>query len=163
MIKYLIAMEREAEKFRKIIVPDGELYIIGIGAINLPETTNKDILVNIGYAGGYKVSKGTVVEPGYVIDAETREKRKLTRYFGINSAVCFTSDLYLTSPLTFLRPSIYDMELYKIASIPHNKLFSLKIVSDSQNEAECEAYNDDKPWWEVERLLKRLIKEQNER
>ena len=66
---------------------------------------------------------------------------------------CYTSHEFVTKPCTTM-PSIYDMELNKLLTIPHKKLFSLKIVSDRLNERECEMFDSDESWGRVVKLLK---------
>ena len=60
-----------------------------------------------------------------------------------------------------INPSVYDMELRKIAALPHKKLYALKIVSDNLDEADCEAFEDVAAWEKIRRLLreKNLISE----
>ena len=73
MIRILVAMQREADALG---VP---CELIGIGAENLPETSPEDILVNVGYCGGYRIPVGTVVEPLFAGDAETEEVEDLQK------------------------------------------------------------------------------------
>ena len=147
MIRFLVAMEREAEALG---VP---CEIIGIGAEHLPETGPEDILVNIGYCGSYKIPVGTVVEPLFAGDMKTQEVEDLTHHFPCETHPCFTSETFVTEPL-YECPAIYDMELFKIRKLPHRDLYVLKIVSDNLNEADCESFSDDHAWEYVRALLK---------
>ena len=75
MTSILVAMEREAEALG---LP---CEIIGIGAEKLPETNRDDILVNVGYCGGYGIPVGSVIEPLFAGNAETEEVDDLERHF----------------------------------------------------------------------------------
>ena len=150
MIKFLFAMEREADM---IDVPNK--YIIGINGENMPITTKDDILVNLGYCGAYDIKVGTIVEPNYVFDIKTRKRRVLNHTFNTKRARCYTSDKFVTKPMVKFE-SIYDMELFKIMQLPHKKVYSLKIVSDNLNEQDCENFNDKQCWDKVKELLNQI-------
>lgn len=147
MIIYLFAMQREAEM---IDVPNK--FIIGINGTNMPETTKEDIVVNLGYCGAYNIGVGTIIEPNVVFDIKTRKKKHINKKFGVKRVRCYTSDEFVTKPIVNFE-SIYDMELYKIAQLPHKKVYSLKIVSDNLNEKDCEDFNDKECWNKVKELL----------
>ena len=147
MTRILVAMQREADALG---VP---CEVIGIGAKDLPETCRDDILVNVGYCGGYGIPVGSVIEPLFAGDAETEEVDDLERHFPCETRPCFTSDSFVTEPLCHC-PTIYDMELFKINKLPHRKLYVLKIVSDNLDEKDCEAFNDAAAWDRVRELLK---------
>lgn len=147
MIRFLVAMEREAEDLG---IP---CEVIGIGAGNLPVTSEEDILVNIGYCGGHMVPVGTVVEPRFVVNTETHEVADLEQSFLCENRLCFTSPDFVTEPI-YDCPSIYDMELWYISRLPHKKLYCLKIVSDNPDEAACESFDDRCAWEKVRKLLK---------
>lgn len=147
MIRILVAMEREA---KALGVP---CEVIGIGAANLPQTNPEDILVNVGYCGGYKIPVGTVIEPLFAGDAATEEVEDLTHHFPCEMHPCFTSETFVTEPLCNC-PAIYDMELFKIRKLPHKQLYCLKIVSDNLDEKACEAFDDAAAWDRVRELLK---------
>ena len=147
MIRILVAMEREAEALG---IP---CEIIGIGAVDLPETSWDDLLVNVGYCGGYKVPVGKIIEPLITENGNTGEVGDLTPHFPCETYPCITTDSFVTEPL-YEAPAIYDMELWKVAGLPHKKLYCLKIVSDNLNEADCECFNDENAWEQVRTLLK---------
>lgn len=147
MIRILVAMEREAEALG---VP---CELIGIGAVNLPETSPDDILVNVGYCGGHRVKVGSVIEPLFAADAATGEAEDLKHHFPCERHPCFTSESFVTEPLCGC-PAIYDMELFKIRKLPHKELYVLKIVSDNLDEKACEAFSDEDAWERVRTLLK---------
>ena len=147
MIRVLVAMQREAEALG---IP---CEVIGIGAEHLPETNLDDILVNVGYCGGYQVPVGKVVEPLFVGDSRTGEVADLEQHFPCPTYPCFTSDTFVTEPL-YEAPAIYDMELWKIYALPYKKLYCLKIVSDNLDEKACEAFDDAAAWDRVRELLK---------
>ena len=148
MIYILAAMPREAE------ATGVSCRIIGIGAKNLPETTDEDILVNVGYCGAEDIPVGTVVEPNETADYMTGDGVPLQTHFDCIHAPCFTSEKFVTEPCSVF-PSIYDMELRKIAALPHKELYVLKIVSDNLDEADCEGFEDEEAWKQVRTLLKK--------
>ena len=77
MIYILTAMQREAESLG---IP---CFVTGIKAGRLPETTQEDILVNVGYCGAVEIQPGTVVEPDESVSYETGEGRKLATHFDV--------------------------------------------------------------------------------
>lgn len=147
MVKYLFAMEREADM---IDVPNK--YIIGINGINMPNTTKDDIIINLGYCGAYNVKVGTIIEPSIVFDINTRKRKHINKKFDTKRVRCYTSNEFVTKPIVEFE-SIYDMELYKIAQLPHKKIYSLKIVSDNLNEDDCEKFNDKECWKKIKEIL----------
>lgn len=147
MIRILVAMQREAECLG---IP---CDVIGIGGTDIPKINPDDIIVNVGYCGGYKVPVGKVVEPVVAIDAATGEAQILERHFGCDDATCITAREFVTEPMTGM-PSVYDMELWSLAKIPCRALYVLKIVSDNLDESDCEAFNDQAAWEQVRTLLK---------
>lgn len=148
MVKFLFAMQREADM---IDVPNK--FIIGINGTEMPETTKEDIIVNLGYCGAYNISVGEIIEPSVVFATDSRKKRNIGHIFNAKRVMCYTSNEFVTKPIVNFE-SIYDMELYKIAELPHKKLFSLKIVSDNLNEKDCENFNDKECWDKIKELLK---------
>lgn len=155
MIRYLLAMPREAEMFMKFAdkVPKGFVEVIGINAVNMGEYGKDDILVNVGYAGGYKVPVGELVEPVSVISA-SKEPGKAPRFSGIEFTdrlfplphyTCFTCNEFVEEPV-YEGAAIYDMELFKIAQRPHKRLYAIKIVSDNLCESDCEKFDDEGAW-----------------
>ena len=150
MIYYFFAMPREAEQL------DVEnKVIIGINAVDTPKTTIDDIIVNIGYCGATAdVKVGTIVEPSVVYDIKSGDSRNIDKIFGCEDIKCFTSDTFVTEPVEEAR-NIYDMELYKLARLPHRKIYSLKIVSDNLNESDCEKYNDQEAWAKIKQILEK--------
>ena len=147
MIYILTAMQREADALG---IP---CSVTGIGAKDLPETTMDDILVNVGYCGAVGLQPGAIVEPDETASYETGEGSKLETHFDCLHAPCFTAEKFVVEPCS-LSPSVYDMELQKIAALPHRELYVLKIVSDNLDEADCEAFEDETAWAKVRALLK---------
>ncbi len=147
MIRILTAMQREADSLG---LP---CEVVGICAADLPKTADDDILVNVGYCGAVGIEPGTVVEPDGVGSYETGEVRKLVTHFDCVHAPCFTSGKFVTEPRP-VTPAVYDMELQKIAELPHRELYVLKIVSDNLNEGSCEAFEDKAAWERLRTLLK---------
>ena len=159
MIRLFIAMEREAEmlvpRLKDTLIETVDL--IGIGGEEIPSTDYNDIIVNVGYAGGYRVPVGRVVEPTFSLDYLTGGGEMVDHVFhDVDRYRCYTAREFVTKPCTTL-PSIYDMELNKLIKIPHKKLFSLKIVSDRLNERECEMFDSDESWGRVVKLLKQYF------
>ena len=154
MVYYLFAMPREAEQLdveNKIIV--------GINAVEPPVTTVDDIIVNIGYCGATAdIPVGTIVEPSEAYDANTGDKVSIDRLFGCEDIKCFTADAFVTEPIEENK-NIYDMELYKLAKLPHKKIYTLKIVSDNLNENDCEQYNDKAAWAKIKDILEKYKNE----
>ena len=147
MIYILAAMKREADSLG---IP---CKVVGIKAENLPETTEDDILVNVGYCGAIEIPIGTIVEPNEAANYETAAGRQLKTHFDCLHVPCFTAEKFVTEPCSVF-PSIYDMELLKIAKLPHKELYVLKIVSDNLDEADCEKFDDAEVWQRVRELLK---------
>lgn len=147
MTYILTAMQREADALKL------SCSLIGIGASDLPETTEEDIIINVGYCGADGVEPGTIVEPNEVRSYETGEGVKLPIHFDIDHALCFTSENFVSVPCT-KAPAIYDMELMKIVSLQYKELYVLKIVSDNLDEDACERFADEKAWETVRNLLK---------
>lgn len=148
MIYYLIAMERETELLN-IKSPT----IIGINATKLPHTTEEDIIINIGYCGGNKIKVGTIIEPNKVVDLKTKEETTLN---GKDNVVCFTSDTFVEQAHT-QQECIYDMELSKIAKLPHKTIYAIKIVSDNLNEKDCENFDNQKIAEQINEKIKNII------
>ena len=154
MVYYVFAMPREAEQL------DVEnKVIVGINAVDPIETTDDDIIVNIGYCGATAdISVGTIVEPSIVYDAISGESASIDRIFGCEDIKCFTANEFVTEPIEECQ-NIYDMELYKLTKLPHKKIYSLKIVSDNLNENDCEQYNDQEAWAKVKDILEKFKNE----
>ena len=151
MVYYLFAMPREAEWL------DVEnKMVVGINAIEPPTTTEDDIIVNIGYCGATAdIAVGTIVEPSEAYDAKTNDRVEIDRLFGCEDIKCFTADEFVTKPIEENR-NIYDMELYKLAKLPHKKIYALKIVSDNLSESDCEQYNDEASWAKIKEILEKF-------
>lgn len=160
MIRYLIALEKELELFKKHSgeLPEGRIDLIGIRAADIPtDITDDDVVVNVGFAGGYKIPIGTVVAPRYVFDAETMRLKRMDSAFPIEGRICLTANRFVSKPYSD-SASVYDMELYKIAEAPHKKLYALKIVSEILNEYTSVDYDDPKPWEKVGELIRNHVK-----
>lgn len=148
MVYYLFAMPREAE-----MIEVENKFIVGINAIELPETTEDDIIVNIGYCGATAdIPVGTIVEPSVAYDAISGDKAEIDKIFGCRDIKCFTANEFVTEPIEECN-NVYDMELYKLTKLPHKKIYALKIVSDNLNENDCEQYNDAAAWAKIKDIL----------
>ena len=148
MIYILTAMQREVDAL------GAPCQVTGIGAKELPETTEDDVLVNVGYCGAAGINPGAIVEPDETASYETGEGRTLGTHFDALHVPCFTAERFVMEPCSVF-PSVYDMELGKIAALPHRELYVLKIVSDNLDEADCEAFEDEAAWEQVRTLLKK--------
>ena len=146
MTYILAAMQREADSLG---IP---CKVIGIKAPDLPETTEDDILVNVGYCGAVEIPVGTIVEPDETASYEFDEGSALKTHFDCLHVPCFTAEKFVTEPCSVF-PSIYDMELLKIAKLPHKELYVLKIVSDNLDEADCEKFDNAEVWQRVRTML----------
>ena len=123
---------------------DAELFVTGVGAINiirslqaLPRDTE---LYNIGYAGSSNFDLGTWVEvtevrlnhPNAMYEGEP--EMKLLSSCPINrnevkQAVCYTNtDFVLASDY---KDCVFDMELAFVVALGFTRLHSLKYVSDN--------------------------------
>ena len=161
MIYYIFAMEREAESFYKAAngnIPDGKIEVIGIGAEDLKWHSEDDVLVNIGYCGSNKVIPGMIIEPSYVMNAKTKEIIRITPIFPVENRMCITSEEFVTKPIVDYS-TIYDMELFKIASNHFGTVHALKIVSDNLDEKDCEDFNGEEQWAKVVELVRQCLKE----
>ena len=156
MVRYLIAMEREAERFVDAMGYDPGVEIIGIGAREAGWYSKDDVLVNLGYAGGYKIKVGTLIEPSFAMDIHTGDLARINPIFPLESRICLTSDVFVEAPL-YGWPTLYDMELFTLATIPHKQIYSIKIVSDNLCEKACEAFDGDYAWKKVAELVKEFI------
>jgi hypothetical protein len=160
MIHYVFAMQREADLFWRLAegkVPKGETDVIGINAVDKKTYDDDAILMNVGYAGGYKVKVGSIIEPLYAVNAYTRDIKRIDSLFHVERKLCFTSDAFVTAPMVDYSV-IYDMELFKIAEKPYKKLYSLKIVSDNLDETDCEKFNEADPWNRAIDLIAEYLK-----
>jgi len=161
MIYYLLTTDKEAEIFHRLSrkkVPKGQIQVIGEGAEELREFTADDVLVHIGYASGYKVDVGRVVEPVYVVDAWTREVIRTDTIFPVEHRICFTTDRFVDMPVTDYA-SICDMELFKIMLAKHKRVHALKIVSDNLDEEDRKVFEDEEAWKEAIRLIGEFVRE----
>ena len=150
MIYHIFAMPREAEQL------DVEnKVIVGINAIDPPNTTDEDIIINIGYCGATAdIPVGTIVEPSIVYDAISGDSATVDKIFGCEDIKCFTANEFVTEPIEECK-NVYDMELYKLTKLPHKKIYALKIVSDNLNESDCEQYNDQAAWAKIKDILEK--------
>lgn len=155
MVYYLFAMQREADQ-----VDIENKFIVGINAVSLPNTTEDDTIVNIGYCGATAdVAVGTIVEPSVAYDVTSGDRVYIDKMFGCEAIKCYTADQFVTEPIEDRR-NIYDMELYKLAKqLPHKKIYSLKIVSDNLSETDCEQYNDQAAWAKIKDILEKYKNE----
>lgn len=158
MIKYIFESEKEANMFRKnaeMTAPRGDILVYGEGI-----TTKDDTVVHIGYCSGHKVCCNTLVEPVYAVDVETREAIRIDSLFPLEHRICLSGEEFQSEPL-IESPAIYDYVLFRIGSMPHKKLYSIKIVSDYMDEGERRKYNKEEPWNRVGEMLSEYLRETN--
>ena len=146
MIKYLFAMQREADLFD---LPNK--YVIGIGATKMPEIDKDDIIVNIGFCGGYLYQIGDVVSPTVMLNEDKFSKCNADEF--ADECICVTCDSFVEKPINDIK-AIYDMELIHLSKIKCAKLYSFKIVSDNLSEYDCENFIADESVKTVISILK---------
>ena len=139
MIYIFIATEREKRELGISLA-----HIIGIGATNMPETTERDVIINIGYCGSAHMEPNTIVEIGTVYSADENAKPiRLERLKAFKNNQCTTSAEFVETKSSAL-PCVFDMELYKIATErKYKRLYAFKIVSDGLSETEYDEFNLD--------------------
>ncbi len=156
---FIFAMQREADMVRLPEDDNIRKEIVGISMLdNLPQVSEDEIIINLGYCGSNSIKVGTIVEPSIATDLRTGAQIKLDHLFDTPTTECFTSDEFVTKS-TQDEPCVYDMELYKIAQLPHKALYSLKIVSDNLNLEDCEKYNDETAWEKCLEILNDKLKD----
>lgn len=139
MIYIFIATEREKRELGISLA-----HIIGIGATDMPETTERDVIINIGYCGCAYMEPNTIVEVGTVYSANENAKPiRLERLKVFKNNQCTTSAEFVETKGSTL-PCVFDMELYKIATErKYKRLYAFKIVSDGLNEVEYDEFKLD--------------------
>ena len=157
-IIFLFAMQREADMIDVEEEENVKKVLVGISCVDgLPETTEDDVIINIGYAGSNNLPVGSIVEPSEVVELATGERMAVDKVFDCSSYPCFTSNDFVTET-NIVEPCVFDMELYMISKLKHKALYSLKIVSDNLNLSDCEAYNDELAWAEVKKIVNKKFK-----
>lgn len=156
MIYYLVTTDRDAEVFQRLSegkVPEGKIEVIGEGAAELRRYKEEDVLVHIGYARGFKIDSGRIVEPVYVVDMQTREVIRADAIFPIEHRICFTADEEMDAPESDYAV-VCDKELFKIMSTKHKRAHALKIVKGDSDGSEYE-----EQWKEAIRLIGKFVRE----
>lgn len=165
MIRYIFGTEEEADSFFKAAKGDmtiGRIEVVGAGAEDLKWHSEQDVLVNIGYCCAYKVIPGMIIEPSYVMNAKTREIIRITPVFPVENRICITSLEPVKDPIVDYA-SIYDMELFRIASSHFGVVHSLKIVNGSIEDGETKNINKEEQWAKVVELVRQCLKNENGR
>jgi hypothetical protein len=172
MYVILVAMEKEAQYIQ---CPNAKVIVTGIGCNNVISTLCKafikkkvsysDTFINVGYAGSSCFNIGDVVavrsvkrlRPCYTIDEEayplTFETFEECLY-----APCYTADEFYEGKKAI---PLVDMELFFIKSLCSN-LISYKIVSDNCSSNEYKAFNSEKAWNKVNKILNKIVNEEKE-
>lgn len=148
MIKIIVAMEREAQ-FLKEAGCNRPIHVCGIGATDLPaDLTSEDTILNIGFAGSVGLDVGTVCVPTGVFDQKDDWFTTLKKEIGNDSVLCVTSEKFVEGGdgNHYPKNTVFDMELGRIANLPHKHLVSFKIVSDNCNEKDCEGFSGEDCW-----------------
>jgi len=158
MICYLLATEQEAEIFRKLSkgkVPRGEIEVIDDTDV---KKHADDVVVHIGYADGYDVAAGTLVEPVYVIDAQTQEVVRTDTVFPTEHRICFSSERAVKAPMVDF-PAVYDAGLFKIAESQHKRIHAIKIIKGNIGKKAQKEFNCEEAWMGAVNLISRYVKE----
>lgn len=148
MIRYIFATQRERIEFGKVadMAPRGEISVLGDG---IP-SGKEDVWVHIGYCKGDGVGVGALIEPSCV--CKGKEVIRIDSLFPIERRVCITGE-----PQIKVFPAVFDDDLFRIAEMPHKKLYAIKIVSrgidDSVN------HGKDGAWIRVAELLLNYLRE----
>lgn len=161
MIRYLFATEKEAEDFYNAAIgklPKGNIEVTGVGAHEMPFHDEEDVLVNIGYCRSNNVISGMIIEPSYVLSANTGEIIRITPVFPVESRLCVTCDR-LESETMRNCYAIYDTELFNIAEDHRGKVHALKIVEGNLNWKGRPDINEAEQWSKVIKLVRQCIKE----
>ena len=132
MIRYLVGTQKEADIFMKVYseCPKGSIEVVGVRGEYLGNTEEDDILVDIGYAAGYRVPVGAIVEPTCAMDVEKHEAIRIDTIFPVERRVCFSG--YTKEHFGKYR-AIFDGRLFKVAHKPHKRIYSIKIVSQDMD------------------------------
>lgn len=161
----LCAMGKEADN---ILIPNACIYITGIGCINVIKTlsrlikrgeiTNKDEIINVGYAGSSSLPIGSVVTIHKCsrLNASHTVKEptfKLKKAEGLDFFECKTADDFVEK---YNGKKVIDMELAYICSF-FSKVTSIKIISDNENYCEYEEFDSKESWKTVNKILKGII------
>ena len=130
MLLYLTESEEEAKILRhfKRNMPDGQIKTIGTHAENLSGITDDDVLINIGYATGFNVPAGTLIEPSLVYDYEKDEIARIEPLFLTERRICVTCETFPKEP-AFQFPCIYDTSLFNILNVRCKAIHAIKIVN----------------------------------
>ena len=152
-IWFVFAMQREADKLNIKETDDVKKFVVGISCTDaLPETSDDDIIINIGYAGSNNLAVGSIVEPSKVIKLDTGECEKVDNVFDCPTYPCYTSNDFVTET-DIVESCIFEMELFMLTKLKCKSLHAIKIVSDNLNLHDCEAYNDDIAWAKVKDIV----------
>lgn len=161
MIRYLFATDEEAQEFydaggRGLL--NGKIEVVGIGAHDMLWYREEDILVNIGYCRSNNVISGMIIEPSYVLSANTGEIIRITPAFPVESRLCVTCDRLERETVRNCY-AIYDTELFNIAANHKGKVHALKIVEGRLSFGGRPNVNELEQWAKVVELVRRSIKE----
>lgn len=161
MIRYLFATNEEAQRFCDAggeDLPGCKIEVVGIGAQDMPFHDEEDVLVNIGYCRSNNVISGMIVEPSYVLSANTGEIIRITPVFPVESRLCVTCDRLEKETMRNCY-AIYDTELFNIAEDHRGKVHALKIVEGNLNRKGRPDINEAEQWSRVVKLIHQSLKE----
>lgn len=159
MIYYVLPTEKEAGNFRLMSqgkIPKGRVESVGYKGFDEHKFTEQDVVVCIGYASGYKVEVGALVEPVYAIDAWTREVIRMDTIFPLEHRMCYTSGEKVDVPSEDFA-SIYDTELFGIAVRPHKRIHAIKIIRDNIGGGERKEFKESDQWKKAIELIGRYV------
>lgn len=162
----LVAMEKEAQY---INCPHAKVVVTGIGCNNVIKTlckalingtiTERDKIINVGYAGSSCYNVGDIVavnnvrrlKPSTTVEEDTYSL--VLKLDSVNKvAPCYTADDFCEDKKVI---PLVDMELYYIRAFFKN-LISFKIVSDNLSEKTYDEFNPDDAWKRMNIILNEI-------
>lgn len=167
MFVILVAMEKEAQY---IHCPNAMVIVTGIGLNNVVRTlsraliegkiSEKDVFINVGYAGSSCFNIGDVVGVNQVRrlrPSETVNEGTYSIFFSDDYidkvAPCYTSDDFYEGSRAI---PLVDMELFYIRAF-FKHLIAFKIVSDNLKANEYEEFNPRKAWAKTNDILNNIV------
>ena len=101
-----------------------KIHCCGRGAIDVPETTYDDIIINVGIGRSLGYEIGTVVNPSGCFDIGQDQYFSLYHDSSFGYTLCLTTDFEVEENFCNNYPSntIYDHELGKLLSLPHKEI-----------------------------------------
>lgn len=166
MYVILVAMEKEAQY---INCPNAKVIVTGIGVNNVIKTlsqaimnkeiSEKDTIINVGYAGSTCFNIGDIVrvngvkrfKPSRTITEEAYPL-EIGPFSNDKVAGCYTADDFIEDTKDI---PLVDMELFYIRAFFDN-LIAFKIVSDNLSEKDYEEFNPQMAWESMNNILNEI-------